>query len=190
MSEKCEHSYEWDEKAKCLVCIKCKDKFKTRAEKEMVMGVKGLTHQKVQKAYNAGVGFSLLDEAKHSLATLMVITGNPNVALPVLMKWPDALEAHLTGKREVFIRDMGIIMCAPIKIIAEALAAGPGNDPSAKDERLLKEISDTFKAFQDGKCGPIETKNNLIRLCNTIIFKLRQKGHTTTEYIKPLGGEK
>ena len=184
MSEKCEHSYEWNEEAGCLVCTKCKVRFKTRADKTLLRVSKHPSLDQKQ------LPLDLLDEAKHSLATLMVITANPNVALPVLMKWPDALEAHLTGKREVFIRDMGIIMCAPIKTVAEALAAGYPNDPQEKDERLLKEISDTFKAFQDGKCGPIETKNNLIRLCNTIIFKLHQKGYDAIEYIKPLGGEK
>jgi hypothetical protein len=109
----------------------------------------------------------LLDEAEHSIAEAMRISASFYTAANILIKWPDAFRAFVTGDEELFRRDMETIICAPYSLFARALL-----------ERMAMakvEAPGAVKDLEMEMPGTImEKKANLIRICNAMIYKLKQ----------------
>lgn len=118
----------------------------------------------------------LLREAKHSLLVLTSFGGQENPVLGLLAyKWVDLAASLVEQDDKAIERDFRILICQPISIVAEALAR------RAQAEGPLEEIQASLKA--DGEI--IETKRNLICICNTQIFKLNQAG-CDLQYVEEL----
>lgn len=121
----------------------------------------------------------LLKEAKHSVMLLMQSFGS--ISSPcnqVLLKWPDILDSYFDNNDENLRRDFAIIICQPIKIIADSLVE------RIKLIGLLD--SSSFEIEQTMVLAiksPLEAKANLLRICNSLIFKLKSGG-VDVDYIK------
>lgn len=122
-------------------------------------------------------------EAKHSFAILLGFIGEPDTPCNMmLLKWPDAVDALLDDDEDKFREDMATLMCQPIKIISESLF-DILNSNGGCDIDFSVQIKDTIQLSPN---NPVEAKNNLISICNQIIFKLRSVG-VEHEYVKCFG---
>lgn len=113
----------------------------------------------------------LLNEAKQSMRMLFAMTHFASPCSLFLLKWPDALESIIQNDPELFRTDMYWLICEPIKVILEGLAAAasePPNAPSALDKITTANI--------------LEQKLQLIRMCNALVTKLRASGRQV-EYL-------
>ena len=122
-------------------------------------------------------------EAKHSFAILLGFVGDADTNCNrILLKWPDAMDALLSEDEDKFREDMAFLTCYPLKLVATSLRERFYEDKEDKED---PEIEETLRlAYQN----PVESKNNLIRICNAIIFKLRSKS-IHFEYIKNTEGQ-
>lgn len=116
-------------------------------------------------------------EAKRSFALFTTLMGKESKANIIYLKWIDVMESLIAENEKQFFEDMAIMICKPISTIAEALnqratELGAGNAET--------EISDTMKLMF---INPIEAKQNLIRICNSQIFKLNAVG-IKQDYLK------
>lgn len=122
-------------------------------------------------------------EAKHSFAILLGFIGKPDTECNlILLKWPDAMDSMIEKNEEKFLCDMSHLICRPLFLIAKSLV----EILSKHTEVNMQEVYDTMKFAE---LNPIESKENLIRLCNSMIFKIRSFG-VHYEYIKNSEGER
>lgn len=117
----------------------------------------------------------LIREAKHSYAVLLgFINDADSVCNKMLLKWPDAMDSLIADDEEKFCNDMSVLMCQPLKVLAESLAQvlrdKVGNDSGWEFD--VTEYCRTKVIYQD----PQEAKKTLIKICNTYIDRLRING--------------
>ena len=106
----------------------------------------------------------LVREAKHSFLTVLSIVGKEDSAFnTVLLKWPDVIDNILDGNDELFLKNIGVLICHPFKLLAESLQS------IINDDRSM----DVDASMRLSGSDPLGARRNLIRLCNSLIFRLR-----------------
>jgi len=118
----------------------------------------------------------LVAEAKHSFISVMGIVGSDTNYNHILLKWPDVADALLEDKDGLFLKDISRLICLPFKILAESL------QEMLSDDKNLDIGTSMVLSEED----PIEAKKNLIRLCNSMIYRLKATGKKV-EYVIGLG---
>lgn len=127
---------------------------------------------------------SLIREAKHSFAILLGFVGDTDSpANRVLLKWPDVTDALLDGDEERFNEAAAYLICYPMKLVAESLRETIRK--LGEDVELY--VVEVNKTMESAATSPVDVKLNLIRLCNTMIFRLQQLG-IHHEYVKSVDG--
>ena len=123
---------------------------------------------------------ALLREAKHSMAIFMTSLGvNHYAASGFFVKWPDIADALVNGNNKQFFDDVGILVCLPMKAIAEALAA-------QNDSNSGKLITDAMESML---VDPCLAKAKLIAICNQEILKLKVANKPSMELIKGVNND-
>jgi len=106
----------------------------------------------------------LVREAKHSFLIVLSIVGKEDSAFNIiLLKWPDIVDSILDDDEELFLKDVGFLICHPFKLLAESLQSIINDDRSVDIDVSMKLSSS----------DPLDARKNLVRLCNSLIFKLR-----------------
>jgi hypothetical protein len=106
----------------------------------------------------------LVKEAKRSFIVVLSIIGKDNTAFNVaLLKWPDVVDCLLDGNDELFLKDVGFLICYPFKLLVESLQDILGDDRSM----------DVDVSMRLSSSDPLGARRNLVRLCNSLIFRLR-----------------
>jgi NACalpha-BTF3-like transcription factor len=119
----------------------------------------------------------LIKEAQNSFKILLKYLGILDSRANILfLKWPDAMQSLISGDKAMFNKDMAILICQPLRVLACALHEYSNNEfkkqNSSEDIELIME-----QAIFD----PIKTKQALIRICNTEIFLLKSNGKQLEE---------
>jgi hypothetical protein len=121
----------------------------------------------------------LFEEALDSFKILISRVGSDSKANVLFLKWPDAVMSYLKENNN-FDEDIAILICAPIKSIADALVIYSKKHGEQIDDREVIAI------MGGAKNDPIAAKQNLIRLCNNLISKLKNRG----VLVEPIGEKK
>lgn len=121
-----------------------------------------------------------VDECKHSVILLMQYAGGYNTHCNmILLKWPDLFDAFISDDEIKFNEDAAVLICLPLKIIAESLFQACQMFDSI-DNKVSEDINEVMLMH---KKDPIEAKASLIAICNSLISKLRKIGWQI-DYIK------
>ncbi len=83
------------------------------------------------------------------------------------------MQSLVEGDEAQFKRDMSILICMPIYTIALALNAFAAKKLNKMSSNIEIELT-----MGQATVDPIQTKLNLIRICDNQIFLLRSKGET------------
>ncbi len=124
---------------------------------------------------------SSISEAKHSFAVFTSMIGNNSKANILYIKWVDAMESLVAENEKQFFDDMSILICQPLCVVAEALNQRASELGASNSEM---EINDTMRLMS---VDPVAAKQNLLRICNSQIFKLKAVG-LKYDYIKTSEG--
>jgi hypothetical protein len=110
----------------------------------------------------------LVKDAKHSMALLISVLGTSSYAASgFFVKWPDVVDAILSGNDKSFLEDITILICLPMKAIASSLSQ------MNESKMSVELIEDAMKSAND---DPHLAKAKLIAICNQEIISLGQKG--------------
>jgi hypothetical protein len=117
-----------------------------------------------------------LEESKKSMIALLKVCGNDTRANIIMLKWIDLIESLLKEDYNTFEKELKQMVTMPILIMAEAIFE---RLPKPKDtfENEIKVIN-----LNAAKVGPLKTKKELIRVCNTMLGVLKTQG-IRVEYI-------
>jgi len=117
-----------------------------------------------------------LEESKKSMITLLKVCGNDTRANIIMLKWIDLIELLLKEDYATFEKELKQMVTMPILILVEAVFE---RCPAPKDvfENEIKVIN-----LNAPKVGPLKTKKELIRVCNTMFGVLKTQG-VRAEYI-------
>jgi len=117
-----------------------------------------------------------LEESKKSMIALLKVCGNDTRANIIMLKWIDLIESLLKEDYNTFEKELKQMVTMPILIMAEAIFE---RCPTPKDvfENEIKVIN-----LNAAKVGPLKTKKELIRVCNTMLGVLKTQG-IRVEYI-------
>jgi hypothetical protein len=117
-----------------------------------------------------------LEESKKSMITLLKVCGNDTRANIIMLKWIDLIESLLKEDYATFEKELKQMVTMPILILVEAVFE---RCPTPKDvfENEIKVIN-----LNAPKVGPLKTKKELIRVCNTMFGVLKTHG-ARVEYI-------
>jgi hypothetical protein len=121
----------------------------------------------------------LFEEALDSFKILISRVGSDSKANILFLKWPDATISYLKENNN-FDEDIAILICAPIKSIADALVIHSKKHGEQIDDREVVAI------MSGAKNDPVMAKQNLIRFCNNLISKLKDRG----VLVEPVGEKK
>ena len=124
----------------------------------------------------------LVREAKHTMAVYLSILGVSGYAASgFFIKWPDVMDSMLNNDDKLFLQDMLILVCNPMKTVAEGLVA---HTESVTAIQLILEAMEVVKVnLSVDKI--IICKAKLIAICNQEILTLR-RGNSTMEPIRGL----
>ncbi len=115
---------------------------------------------------------TLVKEAQDSMKTLMKYAGTMNSSVNLLLlNWPDALMYHAEGNESKLRESLGLMICQPLKVLAEALTQH--TEQKVKSKIALEDINMSMIIANK---NPLEAKENLIRICNSRIFMLKSVG--------------
>lgn len=120
-------------------------------------------------------------EAKHTYAIFTGMIGKESKANVLYLKWIDAMESLIADDELRFNEDIAALICQPLRVVAEALNQ---RATEAGASNAATEIKDTMQLMF---VNPIEAKQNMIRICNSQIFKLKAIGFKY-EYLTTSGG--
>jgi hypothetical protein len=110
----------------------------------------------------------LVKDAKHSMALFISVLGISSYAASgFFIKWPDVIDAVLSGNDKNFLLDISILICLPMRAIAQSLSQ------MGESKMSLELIEDAMKSINE---NPHLAKAKLIAICNQEIISLGQKG--------------
>jgi len=116
---------------------------------------------------------TLVEEANDSFRILIQFLGMLDTRANLLfLKWPDAMQSLISNDLEMFKKDMSILICQPIYVLATSL-----REYSSRKTGKSNDMHDIELVMDQSIVDPIEVKKTLLRICNTEIFLLKSKGH-------------
>lgn len=114
----------------------------------------------------------MIQEAKHSIKILMCFVGKEE-ASPVMMKWPDILDAYIDDDFDKLKTDLSAIMCAPLRVITQSLIELSLSYPVPKELIAGWQIQLEW-AVDSIIVDPFEAKKYFIANIDAIILYLRK----------------
>lgn len=110
----------------------------------------------------------LAREAKHSMAIFIgFVTIDHPKSMGFFLKYPDALDAYVSGNEEQFRKDMAVLIVQPVKAVVDAFVE------QTDSQGIGQEVEEAMKM---ALVSPITTKQQIIRLGNVVIGKMNSKG--------------
>jgi hypothetical protein len=126
----------------------------------------------------------LLWEHQHSMAILIGFVGSTTSHVnQLLLKWPDVIDAFLQDNKDKFNEDVADLICHPIYVVASALIQKASLEAIITPEEFASMQRDIIETKKFAYKSVLDAKQNLIRISNNIIFKMKNAGHAL-EYIK------
>ena len=114
----------------------------------------------------------LIKEAQDSFRILIQFIGMlDSKANFLFLKWPDAMQSLISGDMDLFRKDMAILICQPLRILALSLR-------EYASTKLVKSgtTQDIELVVEQALIDPMATKKALIAICNTEVFLLKAAG--------------
>jgi hypothetical protein len=116
----------------------------------------------------------LIKEAQRSFRILISYVGQlDSRANVLLLKWPDAMLSLVSNESQQFKQDMAELICQPLVVLAEALTEMVCKEDPTKPLVNVVDVRETYKTAKD---NPLEARDNLIRICDNKIFRLKSLG--------------
>ena len=125
-----------------------------------------------------------LQESKKSMIALLKICGNDTRANVIMLKWIDLMESLLNGDYDVFEKELKQMVTMPMLIMVEAIFDRLPKSKDAFEDQFKGRVVNEIKVINlnSAKVGPLKTKKELVRVCNTMLGVLKTHG-ARVEYI-------